>query len=364
MLALDVLLRWFDVVAQLTALSVLLGPMKKIVTSRSLTRVVLGGACGGFSSLEMLQPLVAAPGIILDLRTLPVAIAAGFLGRSGAVAALAVALVTRESIGGAGATAGMLGLIVVSVAGLAWARRFGVENKHSLPQLMLLGLVPSLSLPFFLIVPGGVGWGLLQSTLPIYVPLNVAAVLLVGWVIDRERILLTQQKKLEVESRTDHLTGLLNRRGLEGELSRLIKTGGLAELLLVDFDRFKAINDQYGHAAGDEVLVSVARIIASEVGSEAFIARLGGDEFAIVKLTSSDGCDDDLAGRLIAKVRSTPITLTHGVTISASVSIGTAKWVVGDTLNSLFLRADQSLYGVKSTGQTRRRGRKPIGKIA
>lgn len=275
MLAFDILLRWFDVVAQLTALSVLLGPMKKHVPSRRVTRFVLGLACGGFSSLEMLQPLVAAPGIILDLRTLPVAIAAGFLGLSGGTAALAVATFTRLSIGGIGAYAGVSGLITVALAALFWARCFGVEGKHSPAQLALLGLAPSLSLPFFLIIPGGQGWGLLQSTLPIHLPLNIAAVLLVGWVIDRERILLIQHKQLEVESRTNELTGLLSRRGLEAELARLLPSGNVAELLLVDFDRFKAINDQYGHAAGDQVLVAVSRMIASEVGSGALIARWG-----------------------------------------------------------------------------------------
>lgn len=358
MLAFDVLMRWFDVVAQLTALSVLLGPMKKYVPSRRLTRFALGGSCGAFSSLEMLQPLVAAPGIILDLRTLPVAIAAGLLGRGGCTAALAVAVVTRLSIGGAGAYAGVSGLITVALAGLFWARCFGVEGKHSLGQLMLLGLVPSLSLPFFLIIPGGLGWGLLQTNLPIYVPLNMAGVLLVGWVIDRERILLIQHRKLEVESRTNQLTGLLNRRGLESELALLLPSGIVAELLLVDFDRFKSINDQYGHAAGDEVLVAVSRMIASEVGPRALIARWGGDEFAVVKLVNSDSEDEDLVDRLITKVQSTPITLTCGATITASVSIGKAKWISGESLHSLFLRADQSLYGVKAPVETRRSTRK------
>ncbi|OYU37451.1 MAG: hypothetical protein CFE33_20775 [Pseudorhodobacter sp. PARRP1] len=360
MFAFDVLMRWFDVVAQLTALSVLLGPMKKYVPSRRLTRFILGGACGGFSSLEMLQPLVAAPGIILDLRTLPVAIAAAFLGRGGGTAALTVAILTRVSIGGVGAYAGVMGLIVVALAGLFWARRFGVDEKHSVAQLTLLGFVPSLSLPFFLIIPGGVGWGLLQATLPIHVPLNMAAVLLVGWVIDRERILLLQHKKFEAESRTDHLTGLLNRRGLESELSRFLPSGIVSELLLVDFDHFKAINDQYGHASGDQVLVSVAREIASEVGSHALIARWGGDEFAVVKLVSSKINDDDLVSRLIMKVRSTPITLICGATITTSVSIGSAKWVSGETLHSLFLRADQSLYQVKAQANVRRKPQKQL----
>jgi diguanylate cyclase len=354
MLAFDVLMRWFDVVAQLTALSVLLGPMKKYVPSTGLTRFVLGGACGGFSSLEMLQPLVAAPGIILDLRTLPVAIAAGFLGRGGGIAALAVALVTRVSIGGVGAYAAVLGLIVVALAGLFWARRFGLDGKHSLAQLMLLGVVPSLSLPFFLIIPGSVGWDLLHATLPIYVPLNMAAVLLVGWVIDRERFLLLQHKKLEVESRTDHLTGLLNRRGLEAEFDRLLPNDIVAALHLVDFDHFKEVNDQYGHAGGDQVLVSVARRIVSEVGSQALIARLGGDEFAVVRLVNSESQSDDLVDRLIKKVRSTPIPLICGATVTASVSIGSAKWISGESLHSLLLRADQSLYGAKASAKIRR----------
>lgn len=347
MLVFDILMRWFDVVAQLTALSILLGPMKRFVPSRSLTRLVLGAACGGFASLEMLQPLVPTPGVILDLRTLPVAIAASFLGRGGAGAAVSVALVTRLSIGGAGAIAGVGGLFVVAFGGLLWARFYGLGGKHSVRQLLLLGAIPSLSLPFFLIIPGDVGWGLLKATFPIYVPLNMAGMIFVGWVIDRERFLLRQHIKLEVESRTDHLTGLLNRRGMEEELAQLLPKGAVEELLLVDCDRFKAINDQYGHAAGDQVLIAVAGLIAREAGSEAIVARFGGDEFAVARLAGAAPAFVDIAGRLRRLVQATPIPLPGGETITALVSIGRARWVSGDTFHSMLLRADQALYAAK-----------------
>ncbi|OYU38140.1 MAG: hypothetical protein CFE33_17755 [Pseudorhodobacter sp. PARRP1] len=354
MFAFDIFMRWFDVVAQMTALSVMLGPMMKFVRSGRLTRLVLGGACGGFASMEMLQPLVATPGVILDLRTLPVAIAAGFLGRSGGIACLVVAITTRMSIAGVGSYAGVAGLIVVGVASLLWGWRCGVEGKHSFQQLMLLGVVPSLSLPFFLMLPGEIGWSLLKATLPIYFPLNLAGVLLVGWVIDRERILLLQHKKLEIESRTDHLTGMLNRRGLERELEKILPSGVVTELILVDFDRFKSINDKYGHAAGDVVLATVARVIRSEAGPQALIARLGGDEFAVIKLADSGNKYADLADRLVTMVRSTPITLPCGTSISASISIGKAEWISGESLHSLLMRADRSLYKAKAPAKALR----------
>jgi len=132
----------------------------------------------------------------------------------------------------------------------------------------------------------------------------------------------------------------------------------------VDFDRFKSINDQYGHAAGDQVLVAVARAITREVGAQALIARLGGDEFAVVRLASLELHDDDLVGCLITRVRSTPIRLACGSTITASVSIGTARWINGESMHSLFLRADQSLYGVKAPEKIRRGSRNTLSVTA
>jgi len=152
----------------------------------------------------------------------------------------------------------------------------------------------------------------------------------------------------------DSLTNLPNRRllrdRLDTALSRAQRSGARVGVLFVDLDRFKAVNDTYGHDVGDEVLVSVASGILGALRSNDTVARLGGDEFVIV--CEELGSDDDLrrlVDRLLEGV-SRPITV-HGRKVSVSASVGVAiagpEADSGDELMRLadlaMLRAKQSM---------------------
>ncbi len=107
--------------------------------------------------------------------------------------------------------------------------------------------------------------------------------------IDAERRIAQLQRRidqLEKLAVTDELTGLLNRRGIEQQLSRTLELsrrhGEPGLLVYVDLDGFKMVNDTYGHAAGDEVLKQVARLLTENVRCTDFVGRLGGDEFAVL----------------------------------------------------------------------------------
>jgi diguanylate cyclase (GGDEF)-like protein len=101
---------------------------------------------------------------------------------------------------------------------------------------------------------------------------------------------LLHQERMEVEIRRladiDHLTGLTNRRGFETGFAKTLAQAAVnhtwTSLALIDLDRFKAINDRLGHAAGDVVLVELARILTREMGQDDLLARVGGDEFCVV----------------------------------------------------------------------------------
>jgi diguanylate cyclase (GGDEF)-like protein len=84
-----------------------------------------------------------------------------------------------------------------------------------------------------------------------------------------------------VEARTDDLTGVANRRALMVDLDRALREGGDLSLLVVDLDRFKEVNDRYGHATGDALLRTAAARLRTVLPADALLARLGGDEFAI-----------------------------------------------------------------------------------
>jgi diguanylate cyclase (GGDEF)-like protein len=148
---------------------------------------------------------------------------------------------------------------------------------------------------------------------------------------------------------TDSLTGLLNRRAFferaKAASVRCAPTGDLSAII-VDIDRFKSINDQYGHDVGDRALKAVAMQVLSEKG---IVGRLGGEEFVIVveqpladAMVSAERIRNELAA-LRVPVGDTMVQLTG--------SFGVSEWRDGDTIDTLLKRADSALYKAKHAGR-------------
>ncbi len=176
------------------------------------------------------------------------------------------------------------------------------------------------------------------------------AILVLLRVHRRERALtMSQAELLRDQARIDPLTGLLNRRGgveaIQSALDRGEHPAGVGALFL-DLDGFKAINDSFGHAAGDDVLVELGRRFAAEAGSGARLARLGGDEFLAVVPDASN--IDELAARLLA-VTNEPIPVS-GENTTVTTSIGIAIASTGSA-STLMRRADQAVYSAKANGK-------------
>jgi diguanylate cyclase len=128
-------------------------------------------------------------------------------------------------------------------------------------------------------------------------------------------------------------------------------TGGQLAVLVFDLDRFKAVNDGYGHAAGDQVLVDVVSRCRAVLDEEQLLARLGGEEFGVLL----PGCDDAAAAavaeRLRATVAGTPITIASS-SLEITISIGVACPVSdGVEFDTLLVRADRALYAAKRAGR-------------
>ena len=170
---------------------------------------------------------------------------------------------------------------------------------------------------------------------------------------------ISERKSLEEMlhklANTDPLTGLFNRRvfleRLTQESDRISRLGGSAVLLMLDLDFFKNINDNYGHAAGDEVLKQFANVMRHNSRSIDVPARLGGEEFAI--LLPSTGRKEALimAERLRKEVGNIAITHPKG-TVHITVSIGAALLSEHDTDSEVVLnRADSAMYTAKESGR-------------
>lgn len=168
-----------------------------------------------------------------------------------------------------------------------------------------------------------------------------------------ERHYATQ--KLEQHARTDELTRLLNRREvferLEDLRGKTPRTGRDIAVLFIDFDRFKNVNDTYGHAAGDEVLrVTADRVRACLRHSDDLGARLGGDEMMIV-LHGLHGIGDAVTvAEKLRRSAAAPVRF-DGQSIEATVSVGVTLARAGEDTATLVARADDAMYCAKQRGR-------------
>ncbi|WEX11957.1 EAL domain-containing protein [Chelativorans sp. AA-79] len=159
-----------------------------------------------------------------------------------------------------------------------------------------------------------------------------------------------EQAAMEMEriSREDHLTGLLNRRGLEHAIERLQKTDGPFVAMLIDLDGFKSVNDTYGHKVGDELLVSIAYRIKGKAPAKATLARIGGDEFVLLfSLGAQSVSPAALASAIISSIAE-PYPGAGSVQIGASMGIYQSAQ---PELTRMLSRADVALYAAKRRGR-------------
>jgi diguanylate cyclase (GGDEF)-like protein len=172
----------------------------------------------------------------------------------------------------------------------------------------------------------------------------------ITWQNDQFINLLVLRHEMRELAHTDPLTNLFNRRALAEQLERQIATGDEQcgfTVALIDLDGFKPVNDQFGHAVGDQLLIEVAQRLQHACGESGIVARMGGDEFAILltpeSTISSSACADHMLAALVP-----PCKLDDHV-IRVRASIGIATWPVdGETAEALFEVADTQLYAVKN----------------
>jgi len=154
----------------------------------------------------------------------------------------------------------------------------------------------------------------------------------------------------------DPLTGLHNRRffleHLQREMAFARRHSFPLHLLYLDLDNFKLINDRWGHLAGDQALIQVARQLQDQVRQEDLLARLGGDEFALLVRGIPDSQILQLAGRLQQAVQSLP--LQGGIPLTCSIGVASLLRLPAETSVQSFLEAaDQALYQAKRQGGSR-----------
>lgn len=180
------------------------------------------------------------------------------------------------------------------------------------------------------------------------VSLAVAAVLFVMYGMEILR-------RLTETSETDPLTGVLNRRGFEARIASVVDDGPAPNaahaVVMADIDRFKAVNDTYGHKAGDVVIKAFARVLDDAVRECDYVVRWGGEEFLVVLAHAEIATARLFAEAARIQLESLPHDCLGGKAVTAS--FGIAGWRKGQDLSGANREADAALYRAKSQGRNR-----------
>jgi diguanylate cyclase (GGDEF)-like protein len=177
-----------------------------------------------------------------------------------------------------------------------------------------------------------------------------------------------RQDELAAEAASDALTGLLNRRQLDArvaEVAALARRGRPWSCVMIDVDGFKAMNDAYGHVAGDRVLTTIAERLGASVRASDFVGRYGGDEFLLLVQTTGDAATA-LAHKVWGALTEAPVVLDEGArgsssgpdgaprTIRVGASVGIASWeATMDGAEAFVGAADRAMYAAKRLGGNR-----------
>ncbi|OWJ78193.1 diguanylate cyclase domain-containing protein [Haematobacter genomosp. 1] len=166
---------------------------------------------------------------------------------------------------------------------------------------------------------------------------------------DRRRASLRAGLRLAV---TDPLTGLPNRRHILPEIARTSAAGRNFAVLALDIDRFKVVNDTWGHAAGDAVLVELARRIGATIGNSGVLARIGGEEFLVLLPDAALPQAQQMAEDIRRVTAAGPVSLPDGAEdVRVTLSVGVATGAAREGAAEIIRRADQALLRAKAEGR-------------
>ncbi|GAB1158160.1 MULTISPECIES: GGDEF domain-containing protein [Paenibacillus] len=324
----------------------------------SLRVQIIGGFLFGiYGTVLMNYSFPLNEDTIVDLRHLAIVTAAVYLGGLASVISGLVISILRIAIFGlsspaidAGFVMTLIGLSGVYFAYASWSRLTKIITMN------LLGI----TLIFVILVLNSSSMNSLMKVYPLQMTISFVGGIFIYFIAEfinksNEMLFL-----LERRASTDHLTNLSNRRqfekSLELQLERARENRQKLSLLVIDIDRFKKVNDTYGHSAGDAVLKQLGQLLIEHSRSADMVSRNGGEEFAILLLDCGNHQALAIAESIRQSVEKYLFALPDGTTIRLTISIGVA--VFPDHCDEqddadFFEQADRALYEAKNTGRNR-----------
>jgi len=308
--------------------------------------------------VTMLDPIEVRPGVLIDSRTTMIVLAGYFAGPVGGLLSAAIAGALRLYLGGAGALGGCILIAIAAAIGLFGHRHLrNADGQFCCDGLLILALLSPLVALGAFALPWDTAVRLLGETIVPTSFIRVVGTLALGIIIQHEHGRFVAERRIRELASTDELSGLGNRRAfysrLESETNRQSRYRTPFSVLLIDIDRFKSINDTFGHAQGDEVIRRMARILKDECRASDMPSRIGGEEFAVLLADTEPGFAHGLAER-IRRAAAAEVIATGKGPVSFTISIGIGSdHLQGRQPDAIMSAADDALYRSKETGRNR-----------
>lgn len=343
-----------DAIALIMALILTISLLQRNSRRHLRNSVVMGAMFSFAVVMTMSNPimLINVDGIF-DMRCVLVGTATALLGPVAGAITFGTGLAYRSLIGGAGVVPEGVGMGVVFAMGWIWYAFIKNLKWRKWVKSLILGAMISGQALAFLVAPAEARAEAFAALFPFMVVSSFLGSFLIHHLITAEFSFISEAQASRINANTDHLTGLLNRRGLELtylDLDRLHRQPPGRALLYFDVDRFKHTNDQYGHAVGDDVLNHVVNIVASKLRMHDIFVRLGGDEFAVI-LPEVDATEAEaIAERCRASISQTVFAVGQK-TVPISISVGAIWMQDAADVDDMLAAADRALYQAKSQGR-------------
>ncbi|CAM2808432.1 diguanylate cyclase [Paenibacillus sp. FSL F4-0087] len=294
---------------------------------------------------------------IVDLRHLAIVTAAVYLGGLASVISGLVISILRIIMFGM-SSAAIDAAFVMTIIGLSGVY-FAYAPWSRLTKIITMNLL-GMTLIFVILMLNTTSMNSLLKVYPLQMTISFVGGIFIYFIAEfinksNEMLFLLERK-----ATTDHLTNLSNRRqfekSLEFELERAREYKQKLSLLVIDIDRFKKVNDTFGHTSGDAVLKQLGQLLIEHARSADIVSRNGGEEFAILLLDCGHHQAMAIAESIRQSVEKYHFALPDGNTIRLTISIGVA--VFPDHCddrddNDFFEQADRALYEAKNTGRNR-----------
>jgi GGDEF domain-containing protein len=291
------------------------GMMRRVIAGAVLAPLLLGVLFGLVAVLQMHAPIQPVPGLIIDLRAVPVVLAGAFLGWSGLLACLGIALAARYGIGGVGMASGLIVITLAGFGGLIWDRLTRHMKRRGLRQLLMLAALTCCSMVAGVILPTQLAvWFYSTAALPLAV-MYMVAVPAVGALLERERTMLHLEGAMKAAAHTDMASGLFTRHAFAREVAHVSAAGGLppiAAVVVLTVQHRRFLSAHWGAAIMGHILGGLRHRLASLVCHGGMLGKSRNGRILIAVTAQELARIDDLLMTLRRAVSDRAIALPGG----------------------------------------------------